>query len=99
MNLGQKIDLTKILQSRRFHFFFKDSKKCLLSSNLNRGHIALKLLKKCKNPAISKVWKIIKQLLPKYWKKILFLTTNSIFPQDNISNTVIHLVRTEAKHP
>ena len=99
MNLGQKIDLTKILQSRRFHFFFTDSKKCLLSSNLNRSHIALKLLKKCKKTAISKVWKIIKQL-PKYIeKKFLFSTTNSIFPQDNISNTVIHLVRTEARHP
>ena len=96
MDLGQKIDLTKILQSRRFHFFFKDSKKCLLSSNLNRGHIALKLLKKCKKTAISKVWKIIKQL-PIYWKKNS--TTTSIFPQDNISNTVIHLVRTEARHP
>ena len=39
-----------------------------MSSNLNRSHIALKLLKKCKKTAISKVWKIIKQL-PKYWKK------------------------------
>ena len=79
MNLGQKIDLTKILQSRRFHFFFTDSKKCLLSSNLNRGHIALKLLKKCKKTAISKVWKIIKQSL-KYWKKILVFNYKFNFP-------------------